>query len=146
MFGEPKWAARHATHRGLHGRKHVDKERRLALFLVVSGLFRVLCWTVIMLAFIAGVGFVVGWFASVKFVALLSILALILTDFGQVCASLAQLAAAHGHADSEATRKEVSIDYTQIERDIARLAQLTPGPECDELVLSIRKRLRENRG
>lgn len=142
MRFEPKWAARITEHRGIHGRKHVDKERRIALIMIGTGFARVVVWTLLLAFYLAHVAFAVNLFASVAFVAVLSVLALMLTDWGQCAASLAQLSAAHGHGDAEAARGEISFDARAIEEDIAKLAKLYPGPESDALVLSIRNRLR----
>jgi hypothetical protein len=128
-------------HRGLHGHDHTDRQRRTALLMIITGLLRVAIWSVITVAFLFGMPTVVGWFGSVKFVSLLSILALVLTDWGQVAASLAQLTAGDAHHDVEHVRSQLGVDYTEIEGDIARLAELQPCPEADELARSIRARL-----
>ena len=111
--------------------------------MIGTGIFRVFIWTLLVITYLAHVAAVRSLYASVSFVALLSVLALLLTDWGQVAASLAQLSAAHGHHDAEATRREVGVDFDALETDIAHLALLQPGPESDELVTSIRKRLHE---
>lgn len=131
-----------AQHRGLHGHARVDRQRTIALVMIGTGLARVAVWSLLLILYLAGVAFAINLFASVAFVAVLSVLALMLTDWGQVAASLAQLTAGDAHHDAEATRREVSIDFSQLEADVARLARLQPGPESDELVLSIRRRLR----
>jgi hypothetical protein len=136
-----RWLHTQAHHRGLHGRAHVDRERTIALAMILTGLARVVLWTIITLAFVVRIPVVVHWFGSVAFVSLLSILALLLTDWGQVAASLAQFTAGHAHADIETTRREVQIDTVQIERDIAQLARIEPGPEGDELADAICRRL-----
>lgn len=147
-FGEPSRLYRRATHRGLHGHEHVDRQRRQALILIVTGLVRVLAWVTLIctyllhLAFPAAFGFTASLFTSVAFVSCISLYANAATDWGQVAASLAQLAAGDAHHDSEAARREIGVDHTQLERDIARLARLTPGLESDELVMSIHRRLR----
>ena len=134
---------RHARvhHRGLHGRQHVNRERRSALIMMDTALVRVFAWTTIMVLFIAGQTTVVGWFASVRFVALLSILALILTDWGQYAASRAQLAASDAHGDVEHVRARMTLDTAAIETDIAKLAALQPGPEASLLADQIRSKI-----
>ena len=141
MFGEPKWAAKRAKHRGLHGHKKIDNQRRTALILVNTGMIRVIGWTALAVAYILHVPFAVEAFKSVAFVALISDIALIETAFSQVAASLAQLSAADSHHDAEAARKELAVDYVQVEGDIAKLASLQPGPEADELAASIRRKI-----
>jgi hypothetical protein len=59
------------------------------------------------------------------------------TDFGHVCASLADLSA----RGAEHTRSVVSIDVTQLDSDIARLADLTLGLKAQKLASEIRARL-----
>jgi hypothetical protein len=109
--------------------------------MIVTGLLRVFVWLVITVAFVFGVPFVQHWFGSVKFVSLLSILALVLTDWGQVAASLAQLTAGHAHQDAEHVRREQAVDFVALERDIASLAALEPGPDADALCAEIQARL-----
>jgi hypothetical protein len=138
---EPKWITRRAEHRGLHGHSRIDKQRRIALLMIVSGFLRVVVWTVLLLFYLAHVAFARTLFASVAFVAVLSVLALMLTDWGQVAASLAQFSASEAHHDAEAVRKEVSFDAATIEEDIARLAQLQPCKEADELAAQIRAQI-----
>lgn len=144
---ESRWAGT-VHHRGPHGHDHLDHEHRIAVLMVGSGLLRVGVWMALvslylleLLHVIPNIG-VRTLYSSVAFVALLSVLALLLTDWGQVAASLAQLSAARSHHDSEATLREVGVDYAAIESDIARLAELTPGPDADQLAIDIRKRLK----
>lgn len=137
----PSRLGRRARHRGLHGHELIDRERRAALWMIYTALARVLVWALITVAFIIGIGVVVGWFGSVKFVSLLSILALLLTDWGQYAASRAQLAAVDAHQDAEHNRRALSVDTAAIESDIARLARLQPCPEADALAESIARKL-----
>lgn len=130
-----------AHHRGLHGHRHIDRQRLISLLMIGSGLLRVFVWFLLLVTYLAHVATVRSLYASVSFVALLSVLALLLTDWGQVAASLAQLAAADSHHDAEAARREIGMDTRTLEQDISRLAQLKPGPECDAIVFSIRERL-----
>jgi cytochrome bd-type quinol oxidase subunit 2 len=74
---------------------HRDWERWIALALVITGLIRVLAWTVLIGLYLVGVPFTTALFKSVAFVALISLYANAATDFGQVCASLAQFSASH---------------------------------------------------
>lgn len=141
MFGEPKALYKRGTHRGLHGLVHIDRERRIALLMIVSGLLRVAIWALLIVLYVAHVSFVRNLYGSVSFVALLSVLALLLTDWGQVAASLAQFTAGHAHHDIELARKAVSIDTIAIAHDLEKLAKLSPGVEGDRLAKEISEQL-----
>ena len=132
--------ARHKD-KGLHGHQHVDRQRLVAILMIGTGLARVMLWTTLLTLNLVGVAFVVALFGSVSFVSDLSVLALMLTDWGQVAASLAQLTAGDAHHDAEATRRDLAFDVHEIEGDLYRLAKLTPGPEADELAAEIRAQL-----
>lgn len=135
------WFRRRSSHRGLHGRSHVNRQRRTALILVVTGLVRVTAWATLIVLYLAGVPFTAHLFQSVAFVALISLYANAATDFGQVCASLAQLTAGDAHQDTEHVRRMQALDFAALESDIAKLAALSPGPDADALAAEIRKRL-----
>lgn len=128
----------------LHGHRHHDRARRTALILVITGLCRVACWVTLIALYLLGVSFTHTLFASVAFVALLSLYANGATDFGQVCASLAQLAAGRAHQDAEHARRALGIDLQAVEADIARLASLQPGPDAQTLAAQIRARLTQD--
>ena len=136
-FGEPKWAHRRITHRGLHGIVHIDKERRIALLMIVTGMIRVFGWTALTVAYWVHMKFAADLFNTVQFVALISVFALIETAWGQVAASLAQYTAAHGHHDIEQVRNSMSVDTTAIIQDLEKLAKLKPGKEGDKLAKEI---------
>ena len=145
-FGEPRKLYQRATHRGLHGRGHIDKQRRTALLLIVTGLFRVVCWILLLSMYLLHLAFGIFsftavLFTSVAFVSCISLYANMATDWGQVAASLAQLTAGDAHHDAEAGRRELGVDTKQVEDDIARLAALQPGPESDKLAAEIRDRV-----
>ena len=91
-------------HHGLHGREHIGRQRRTAVILVVTGLVRVVAWTALIACYLLGVHFTRTLFSSVAFVAVISLYANAATDFGQVCASLAQLTAGDVHHDAEEAR------------------------------------------
>ena len=80
-------------------------------------------------------------YTSVAFVTYLSLGALLLTVWGQYAASSAELAAGDAHHDAEAARQAVGVDFAQVDSDIARLADLEPGPEAAKLAAEIRQRL-----
>ena len=109
--------------------------------MIGSGLFRVMVWTLLLVAYLAHITFARSLFASVSFVAVLSVLALMLTDWGQVAASLAQLSASDAHHDSEVARAAVTLDFHQIQDEIARLADMQPGPEATALAAKLRATL-----
>ncbi len=109
--------------------------------MIATGIVRVALWAVIAIAFAAGHPTIVHWFGSVRFVSLLSILALLLTDWGQVASSMAQLTAGDAHHDAEVGRLALAIDFKQLEVDIGQLAELQPGPEATALADAIRRRL-----
>lgn len=89
----------------LHGERHTNRQQRIAVLMVGTALVRVFLWSALCVLYFAGAGFVVSLFGSVKFVAILSVVALLLTDWGQMAASLAQLSASHAHEDAEAARR-----------------------------------------
>ena len=130
---------------GIHGHKHIDHQRLVAILMIASGLARVAVWGILIVAYLLHVDAVRSLYASVSFVALLSVLALLLTDWGQVAASLAQLTAGDAHHDAEATRRDLSLDVGEIEGDLYRLAKLQPGPEADRLAAEIREQITEPR-
>ncbi len=136
-----------AHRRELDGHARIGKQRRTALILVVTGLGRVLAWVSMMLLYVLHLmfpnvaGFTAALFQSVPFVAMISLYANAATDFGQVCASLAQLTAGDSHSDIEHVRRQAALDTTAIERDLERLAQLQPGPESDRLAAEIRAQI-----
>ena len=128
------------THRGLHGQKHVDRQRRHAVIMVRTAQVRVAIWLFMMAAgpFSHALS---RTYSSTTFVTYLSLGALLLTDWGQYAASSAELAAGEAHHDAEATRSSVEVDFRQIDSDIARLADLQPGPQAKQLAEQIRQRL-----
>lgn len=136
-----------SQHVGPHHRAHVNKQRRTALILVFTGLARVAAWLTMMSLYVLHLllphvaGFTEALFQSVPFVAMISLYANAATDFGQVCASLAQLTAGDAHADTNATRQAVTSDFAVIQDEIRRLALLHPGPDADKLAADIAQRL-----
>ncbi len=128
-------------HRGLHGHEHVGRQRRTALILIVTGLARVVVWITLIACYLLGFHFTKTLFSSVAFVALISLYANGATDWGQVAASLAQLTAGDAHADVEHVRVVQAMDFAEIESDIARLAELQPGPDAITLAGQIREKL-----
>lgn len=92
----------------LHGPAHHGRQRLIAVLMIATGLIRVLVWMSMLALYVSGDRTVRHLYAEVSFVTVLSVLALLLTDWGQVAASLAQLSASHAHEDAEAARKAAS--------------------------------------
>jgi hypothetical protein len=127
----------HRSHR-THQHEHAVKQRRTALILIYTALARVSVWVVLTILYLIGVTFAVTLFKSVAFVALISMFALILTDWGQFAASMAQLTAGDvGHVVT--TQQQVDTD--EIQRNLAELAELQPGPEARTLAAKIREQI-----
>lgn len=129
-----------AKHRGLHGHAHVDRQRRHALIMVRTAQFRCAVWLLMLVAYPFSHA-LQHLYSLTTFVTLLSVGALMLTDWGQYAASSAELAAGDAHADSEHTRAALAVDVAQLDGDIAKLAGLQPGPEAQQLATEIRNRI-----
>ena len=106
--------------------------------MIVTALIRVFVWLTLTILYVCGVAFAVKLFKSVAFVALISMFALILTDWGQFAASMAQLTA--GDAE-EAVRRDLGVDFDELEADLEKLAGLPPGSEALALAAEIRQKL-----
>ena len=124
----------------LDGHARIVRQRRLALFLIITAMMRAAAWTTLIVLYLVHVPFTASLFKSVAFVAVISLYANAATDFGQGAASLSQLAAIEAHYDAEAARIAVGVDYQAIDTDIAQLAELNPGPEAQELATRIRSK------
>lgn len=125
----------------LHGPGHHLKQRTVAIALVSAGIARSCGWLTLIALYFIGAGFVHHLFNDVWFVAILSLYANAATDFGQACASLAQLSAGQAHEDVEHTRAQLAINLDQIEDDLDRLAALPPGLEARQLARRIHRNL-----
>jgi hypothetical protein len=126
--------------RGQHESNEVARQRFVAILMVATGLVRVLVWFMLILLYAVGVPFARHLYASVAFVSLLSVGALLLTDWSQVAASLAQLTAGDSHHDVEVVREALNFDIAAVDRDLDRLAELV-GQPAHELADDIRRRL-----
>jgi hypothetical protein len=133
-----------AHHRGPLSHQHVSHQRRTALILIITALIRVAAWMLLTILYVIGVAFAVKLFKSVAFVALISMFALILTDWGQFAASMAQLTAGDVHASVRDMHAAQDVNFDQIEADLVKLAELAPGPEAHALAQAIREQI-ENR-
>ena len=128
-------------HRGPHGHDHIDRQRLVSLLMVVGGGARASFWLVLIVLALCGVGFIVNAFHEVFWVAILSLYANFATDLSTVAGSWASLVAGDAHHDAEASRRLIRTGVEEVDADIARLAELQPGPEASELAEQIRRRL-----
>jgi hypothetical protein len=123
-----------------HGLKHHDRHRRLTLFMLAFWLVQVAMWTVLLTAAFV-VPSVHALFTKVYWVSILSLYANLTTVASIVAGLWAALAAGRAHEDAEAGTTALQIDVTQVDRDVAALAELSPGPEAEALAARIRGRL-----
>ena len=143
-----RWVHRRA-HNGPVTHAHVSKQRRAALWMTVFAAVRTFAWLVCMLVILAhylGAGgpFIHSFIAtssSVLFVTLISFYCNASTDAANLMAGMAALFSADSHAATIAGNASTSADFTSLESDIARLADLQPGPEATALAGEIRQRL-----
>ena len=126
----------------LHGPRHHLRQRTIAVVMIASGLLRVTIWATMLVLYALNVAGVRHLYAQVSFVTILSVLALLLTDWGQVAASLAQFSAGAAHEDSEHTRYVLTLDMAELDMDLRHLADLQPGVEAHQLARRIGERLK----
>ena len=126
--------------RGLHGHHQISRQRRHALIMVRTAQIRVGIWLLMLIAYPFSHA-LQHLYSLTTFITLLSVGALLLTDWGQYAASSAELAAGDAHHDAEATRATLETDTAQLDGDIARLAALQPGPDAQKLATEIRQRI-----
>ena len=128
---------------GPHSHDRINRQRFFALVLVATGLMRAAAWTTLIALYLTGVPFTADLFKSVAFVAVISLYANAATDFGQACASLAQLTAGDAHAASERAHAAIDLDTEALSKQIADLAQLPPSPRAtalaEQLIASLRR-------
>ena len=141
------WIHSRSFHRGLHGAAHIDRQRQRALRLAVFSFVRMTVWLLLIGCYalnylFPGFGWTRVLFASVPFVALISLYANAATDYGAGSANLAELTAGDAHDDTEHTRAELDVDFAALETDIAQLAALQPGTAAQELAGRIVAQLR----
>lgn len=140
-----RWVHQRA-HRGPVSHGHISKQRRAALWLTIFSAIRTFAWIVCMLVIVAhwcGVGgsFVHSFIAlsgSVVFVTFISFYCNAATDAANLMAGIAALFSADSHATAMTA---VTADFAALEADVARLADLQPGPEATALAEEIRHRL-----
>jgi hypothetical protein len=146
------WVRRRAGRSGLHGHEHISRQRRIALWMTIFSAVRTLAWIVCMLIIAAhwiGVGgpFIHSFTAlsgSVVFVTFISFYCNAATDAANLMAGIAALFSADSHHDAEAARVALGADFGELEADIARLADLQPGPDARALAAQIRRKLERN--
>ena len=139
----------HRAHHGPTTHAHISKQRRSALWLTIFAAIRTVAWIICMLFIVAhwvGVGgsflhSFIGLSGSVVFVTFISFYCNASTDAANLMAGIAALFSADGHAATVAGNAAVSVDLTAVEGDIARLADLQPGPDATALAAEIRQRL-----
>jgi hypothetical protein len=115
--------------------------------LLVLGVIRIVIWT--LMAVLIGLGLLhvpgFNWSRalaeSLPFVVMISLYANWATDVDAATSAFAALVAADARRASELAREMLERDFGRLEEDVARLAQLSPGPEADELSRAIQRRL-----
>ena len=135
--------------RGTQTHAHISKQRRGALWMTVFAGVRTVAWILCMLVIIAhwlgaGGSFIHSFIAvseTVLFVTFISFYCNASTDAANLMAGIAALFSADSHHTAEVTRQAVTVDFQSVEGDIARLADLQPGPEAAALAADIRRKL-----
>lgn len=143
-----RWVRKRA-HNGPVSHAHVSRQRRAALWMTIFAAVRTVAWIICMLLIAAhwlgaGGSFLRGFISlsgSVVFVTFISFYCNASTDAANLMAGIAALFSADSHATALAGNATVSADFTSLESDIARLADLQPGPEATALAGEIRQRL-----
>ena len=139
----------HRAHHGPVSHAHVSRQRRAALWMTIFAAVRTVLWIVCMLlivaiwcgAHIAFLSWFKGLSSSVIFVTFISFYCNASTDAANLMAGMAALFSADSHAAAIAGNAATSADFTSLESDVARLADLQPGPEATALAGEIRQRL-----
>ena len=139
----------HRSHHGPSSHAAVSKQRRAALWMTVFAAVRTFAWLVCMLIILvhyAGVGgsFIhafISTSSSVLFVTLISFYCNASTDAANLMAGMAALFSSDSHAAVIAGNTSMSADFTSLEADVARLADLQPGPQATALAGEIRRKL-----
>lgn len=85
----------------------MDKAERGARIMIISALVRVVVWACMLGVYLLDISGVHHLYSETSFVTILSVLALLLTDWGQFAASQAQLAAAKAHKHVDALHEKV---------------------------------------
>ena len=148
ISGLRQWV-HHRAHHGPDSRAHVSRQRRAALWMTIFAAVRTVLWIVCMLlivaiwcgAHIAFLSWFKGLSSSVIFVTFISFYCNASTDAANLMAGMAALFSADSHATAITANAALTADVTAVEGDIARLADLQPGPEATALAAEIRRRL-----
>lgn len=129
-------------------RGHIASQRTRSLVLLIFGVIRIIAWSVLAvliglgLAHVHGFAWAKALAESLPFVVMISIYANWATDLDAATAAFAALVAADASASSEKNRSLLARDFTSLEADIARLAEMQPCAEATALAESIRARLK----
>ncbi len=137
------------AHAGALPHAKVSKQRRMAIWLTITSAIRVIVWTLAMGVIVlhwAGVGGpFIHWFTTLSgtviFVTFISFYCNAATDGASLTASIAALFSADSHAAVIASGTKLTTGISSLEDDIARLADLEPGPEARELAEHCRRQL-----
>lgn len=129
----------------MHGSGHHDRQRLITQAMLWSSLIQTFLWTLLLIGAFSVPSLRV-LFQKVFWVSILSLYANWATALSIVAGSWSALAAGRAHEDAEATASTLHVDLATIDRDLARLADLEPGPEAQNLARGIRQQLgRETR-
>jgi hypothetical protein len=149
LAGKPRAWLHLRAHAGPLPHAKISKQRRTALWLTAFAAARVAVWAAamtVLVLYAAGLrGTFVAWFVHlsslVVWVSFISYYCNAATDFATFTAGLAALFSADSHAAVITAGTATSASLDTIESDIARLADLQPGPEAAALADSIRRQL-----
>jgi len=144
-----RWIDRRAQQRHLQGHRHVAGQRQLALWMTLFSAVRTVVWLLAMAGILAywlhlalpGLRGFITLSSTVLFVTFISFYCNASTDAANFSASIAALFSADAHHDAESAREALTTNLASVEDDIARLAELNPGPEASALAADIRRRL-----
>jgi hypothetical protein len=123
-----------------------DRQRSRSILLLIFGVIRIGIWTVMAVLIGLGLLHVPGFdwsrvlAESLPFVVLISLYANWATDIDAATSAFAALVAADARQASEQAREMLERDFSQLETDIAHLAELDPGEEAEQLARAIRHR------
>jgi hypothetical protein len=147
LFGALRRRVFRRASAGVLPHDRLARQRELAIWLTAFSAVRTGVWLIAMgliVAHWAGAGGTfLHWFTGlsgeVVFVTFISFYCNASTDAANLSASLAALFSTDGQAATVAAGGTVTRDLTSVERDIARLAALEPGPEAARLAADIRR-------
>lgn len=140
----------HRAHHGPATHAHISRQRRFALYMTIFAGIRVVAWTACMLLIIAyAIGakgtfilFFVRLSSLVLWVSFISYYCNAATDFASFMAGVSALFSADSHATAVTASSSLAVDFAALESDIARLAELQPGPAAEALAAEMVSRCR----